>query len=322
MLKLSICIPTFNRADFLREALSSILLNYNPNIEIIISDNNSSDNTEDVINEYKTIIEMNYSRNSSNIGPAKNLIKSANSASGDFIWFFSDDDVMIEGSVKYILDFLERHPYIDYVFVPRRLMNQELNKVVCDMQPTNIITDVIFSNGREMLSSNTQMSQLIGFFSSTFVRRDVWLQAAQELEIQSEWQHLAILLKAILNRKCAILGYTGVICRLNNSTLSTKSHIWFDEYIDCFNYAKNIGYPNNLCDSNIQQLVRSFSRIFVVDKAKKLRSDNIMTCLIKLNCFDISKITFPWFFLSFLPSSTLEVLLKIYTNIFHLPSRK
>ncbi|MDR3150214.1 MAG: glycosyltransferase [Candidatus Peribacteria bacterium] len=72
MLKLSICIPTYNREKFLPDALNSILKQINDNnkdkIEICISDNASEDNTKELINGFqkKSIIPIIYHRNDIN----------------------------------------------------------------------------------------------------------------------------------------------------------------------------------------------------------------------------------------------------------------
>ncbi len=313
MPKLSICIPTFNRASFLEQLLNSIPRNYDSSIEIIVSDNASTDETKSVVNPHEKNLNIKYSKNTVNIGAAKNLNKSANLANGEYIWFFSDDDVMIEGAIDYFLNFVERNPCVDYVFYPRRLTDKALDVILCDRQPISIVTDNLFLNGKQMLISVDEMSALIGFFSSTIVRREVWLKASEEIEIQSEWQHLAILFKLIIDKKCAILGNVGVLCRLDNSgRFNINSQVWFDEYVLVWQYAKILGYPIHLCDLNIKKIIHSFSKNFVLDKARNLRVENIFSCLIRLKCFDASMIVFPWFFLSFLPPSILGVMLKLY----------
>ena len=71
---LSICIPTYNRAEFLKDALDSILRQINENnkdkVEICISDNASEDNTEELVEEYqkKSPIPIIYHKNEKNMG--------------------------------------------------------------------------------------------------------------------------------------------------------------------------------------------------------------------------------------------------------------
>ena len=78
MKKLAICIPTYNRSYHLKNCLNSILLNGDEvkNIEVCISDNNSTDDTQNIVNFYKKHIDINYQLNTENIGVAKNILKS------------------------------------------------------------------------------------------------------------------------------------------------------------------------------------------------------------------------------------------------------
>jgi len=73
-MKLSICIPTYNRANHLANCLNSIIscsLNTNSKFQVCISDNNSSDNTEDVVKACKSLIDIKYNKNTSNLGIPK-----------------------------------------------------------------------------------------------------------------------------------------------------------------------------------------------------------------------------------------------------------
>lgn len=109
-MKLSICIPTYNRSIYLARILELIFgqidrYNLNDVVEVIVSDNCSPDNTQDVVAHYmdKGLI---YSRNEENIGPDANFLKLFEMASGDFIWLPGDDDTFNDDTVKYIIDMI------------------------------------------------------------------------------------------------------------------------------------------------------------------------------------------------------------------------
>lgn len=106
---LSICIPTYNREKCLRDAINSVLPQLNDGIELIISDNASSDNTKNVVKDFldanssKNII---YFRNDSNLGLDGNVLNLVNLAKGKYILFLGDDDLLIKGSLAYVSKFL------------------------------------------------------------------------------------------------------------------------------------------------------------------------------------------------------------------------
>ena len=106
--KLSICIPTYNRSKFLIECLDSVLqsiVGYENQIEIIISDNASTDETRevvaDIIRTYPWII---YNRNDVNIGAERNFYKLATLAIGDYIWILGDDDKLKKEAIANIIN--------------------------------------------------------------------------------------------------------------------------------------------------------------------------------------------------------------------------
>ena len=70
----SILIPTFNRAMLLKRAVESVLKQDYPNIEIIISDNASEDNTTDIVNSFSSE-KIKYIKREKNIGAVLNGIE-------------------------------------------------------------------------------------------------------------------------------------------------------------------------------------------------------------------------------------------------------
>lgn len=100
---LSICIPTFNRANALEETLKMLegeVRGIENDVEICISDNGSTDSTAGVLAAWEKKLPLIRSRNDRNLGFDINLIRSANLATGTFIWFMGDDDTIIPGTVR------------------------------------------------------------------------------------------------------------------------------------------------------------------------------------------------------------------------------
>jgi glycosyltransferase involved in cell wall biosynthesis len=110
--KLCICILTYNRAIELRKELDSILCQINENmpIEIIIADDASSDNTNDVVVDYMNKYKyMRSIRNTNNVGLDKNLISAISNTDSNYISLFSDDDIVLPGTIHCILDLIEQY---------------------------------------------------------------------------------------------------------------------------------------------------------------------------------------------------------------------
>jgi glycosyltransferase involved in cell wall biosynthesis len=94
-LKFSILIPTYNMGDVLSETLRSILAQSYTNFEIIINDNASSDNTEEVVKKFQQLdSRIAFSKNSKNLGGPKNMEILRQKATGDIIYLMAADDIL------------------------------------------------------------------------------------------------------------------------------------------------------------------------------------------------------------------------------------
>lgn len=116
---LTIAIPTYNRARCLRELLHGLVdqVKNEPRIELIISDNASRDDTPAVIQEFIARgLCVRYIRNEQNIGPDANFLQCFEQASSKYVWLFSDDDLIVPGGLKKILNYCEEAEY-DLVWV-------------------------------------------------------------------------------------------------------------------------------------------------------------------------------------------------------------
>jgi len=112
---LSICIPTYNRAPYIKVSLERILLHikdFAGIVEILVSDNCSPDNTYEVIN---TLIKegnpIKYNRNSENLGMDGNFSYCFTNATGKYVWVLGDDDYLVQGALKKIIDILKYDEY-------------------------------------------------------------------------------------------------------------------------------------------------------------------------------------------------------------------
>ena len=100
----TVAIPTYNRANtYLPQALRSVISQTYTNIEILVADNCSTDNTESVVNAFKDS-RIRYVKHNKNIGPFHNANFCIQEASGEFFLMLQDDDLidhdMIETCLK------------------------------------------------------------------------------------------------------------------------------------------------------------------------------------------------------------------------------
>lgn len=117
-MKVSLIIPTYNRALYIEEALKSCLYQDYSNIEIIISDNASTDNTYQIIKPYIKDNRVKYYRNNINIGMVANWRKAVYDYSeGDFFVIVSDDDYFIDNNyISKAIDLIKNNSNIVMVY--------------------------------------------------------------------------------------------------------------------------------------------------------------------------------------------------------------
>lgn len=128
---LSICIPIYNRIDFLKRHLEQYIkckALFEKQIHLFISDNCSSDDLYSVVEKYKNLgLTIDYSRNTENIGPDRNFIKCFNSAKGKYIWLLGSDDIPVDGFVETLVKILEKHDY-GYLFLNHNCDDKSLRE--------------------------------------------------------------------------------------------------------------------------------------------------------------------------------------------------
>ncbi|NHA04457.1 glycosyltransferase family 2 protein [Mucilaginibacter sp. HC2] len=109
---LTIAIPTYNREVYLRRLLESLFnqkSDFKNQVEIIISDNASTDNTQAVIGDFmNNKLEISLITNPENIGSDRNIAQCYTKAKGKYVVAFGDDDVLYPNSVAIILDIINK----------------------------------------------------------------------------------------------------------------------------------------------------------------------------------------------------------------------
>ena len=170
---LSICIPTYNRSGHLLECVQNVLSaagKYIHQIEIVVSDNASTDDTkakgEELQKKYRFI---KYHRNETNVID-KNFFIAAGLAGGDYLWILGDDDRLEENAIEEVFEKI-RTGY-NLIVVNHSIwlnqFSQEFKKKVIPLAK-----DIVFINSNKLLSA---LGPRLGFISSVVIKRDIFLK--------------------------------------------------------------------------------------------------------------------------------------------------
>ena len=192
-MKLSLCIPTYNRAKYLVNCLHSINIaaqNILSDVEVCISDNGSSDGTYDVVSQIKMSLPTKYHRHESNLGIPRNFLHVVNMACGEFVWLIGDDDLLLPDSLHNILQLIDKHPVVDFFYVNAFHLTTEYvlsfpqpfdtNGLPKDLKKFSTFTKEGEMPFIQLISPEVSFDFLGGMFLAVF-KRDNWMRHAQVL---------------------------------------------------------------------------------------------------------------------------------------------
>jgi glycosyltransferase involved in cell wall biosynthesis len=191
--KVSVCIPTYNSEYFLPEAIQSVLKQSFTDYELIVIDNCSADNTQELMQNYiNADPRICYLRNSDNKGMVKNWNLCLEKAKGEYIKFlFADDLLASEDAIKEMVSVLDRNPSVSLVASSRRIIDSSSKEIDTWKYAENDIITAGFKVIKQCLLKN---KNCIGEPSSVMFRK---CQASRgfdekyrQLVDQEMWFHL------------------------------------------------------------------------------------------------------------------------------------
>ena len=123
--RVSIVIPTYNRAAFFAEALQSAVAQTYPNIEVVVADDASTDATPEVCREYAGDPRVKVHRHETNLGPNGNWQYGLQAATGTYVGILADDDVQDPTFVEQLMEPVQHDPSLGVVFSDHWIIDGE-----------------------------------------------------------------------------------------------------------------------------------------------------------------------------------------------------
>jgi glycosyltransferase involved in cell wall biosynthesis len=190
MPKVSVIIPTYNRAEFLRNSVSSVLEQTFKDFELIISDDASSDKTKEYV-EGLSDPRVRYICNETNQGVAAARNNAFTISKGRYIAFLDDDDQWLPGKLEKQLRIIEKSPgSVRGVYTGVFTIDLDSNKRTSVSVPKyrgNILNEILPENF--LITSSILLDKVciekVGLFDTKFKSTsdfDMWLRIAEEFE--------------------------------------------------------------------------------------------------------------------------------------------
>lgn len=236
-------IPTYNRAEYLRITLEQIIeeiSNVSINAEVVVSDNGSSDNTSEILEEFrKRYAFFRYFKNSTNLGFDLNLIKAIKHSHGEYVWTFSDDDLIEKGALSEIIRLINIYKpnYICVNYDQFSVMNNEIKKIKIDKESRKfdeLIQSVRFDlNFREIISLIIARPGYlpINIFKKESLDLDLILEHVDKVKA---WSHIWMIAQATIAGSGVLSPFLAVSQRAGNSSASAS--VFFKQLPDTYSF--------------------------------------------------------------------------------------
>jgi len=266
---LAICIPTYNRRDYLEECIVSIIADINKHhlnndVQICISDNCSTDSTEEMVNAYvkKGDIHFIYSKNKNNLGADLNYLKCVEIATADYCWLMGSDDTIIPDSLNSILNEIKQSNASVYLS-NRRLCDINM-QFVRDQNFFNVTQNNSYLTDnpdqlKKYFDDSVSLGAVFSYLSSIILLKSSWDSIVyDESYTGTAYSHVFIILSLLQKpgHQIKILQSPLVLCRMGNDAFLGDGALK-RFMLDINGYSK---LANDLFSNN-QALKASFLRI-------------------------------------------------------------
>lgn len=181
----TVFIPVFNCEMYIKESLESILNQTYKNLEILIVDDGSTDNTINIINQYKDD-RIKIIKNKKNMGIPYTRNVGLKSAKGKYLAIMDADDISLDSRIMKQVQFLEEHEDIDVVGSNYEIFGCGIKRVQKHLiNPEEIKAGLIFfnqiGNPTTMIRMKTLKDNNINYDLECFVAQDynMWIQISK-----------------------------------------------------------------------------------------------------------------------------------------------
>lgn len=228
--------------------MSSVLAADYENLEVLVSDNASEDNTSQVISSFSDK-RLRYLRNEKNLGLERNVLKLLENASGDYLFFLTDDDLLNKNAVPETIRIITKYPDVGIILSALNILDDKTNKLLKDY--TFYGRDNLFKPGNEAMLAMFNASHII---SRITIKREIIDIEGYKRHLDSLYPQMYLIGSAMKKLPVYYTDKRLVTHRVNNKTY------W--EYEDDYKFRSLIQIINDIASEEnglknkmIQQII-------------------------------------------------------------------
>lgn len=239
--KVSICIPTYNRCQYLKQTIESALAQDYPNLEVVVSDNASTDDTINVVKSYSNDLRFSYHRNGSNEGMVANWrILLYELVTGDWFIMLSDDDYLVDHAyISKAVSLSQRDIGINLIYANGYIHHADRNETT----KLNIPYDFIENGINIFLKKHRVVPQEYTLCNVMF-NTDISKQLEAFSNLDNVCCDMELFLKICLLGKVGVIKDYASVYRYHDNNLINKKRSYrdlvavTDIFIEPYKYAK------------------------------------------------------------------------------------
>jgi glycosyltransferase involved in cell wall biosynthesis len=228
--QLSICIPTFNRGNYIGETLKSIVSQWEHGVEIVIVDGGSTDNTESVVDIYRHaypdiryVKKKSLAQQPSNEGFDRDCDYAVTLARGDYCWLMTDDDLFNPGALKKVLTCLKQNYalLISNVEVKSKDFSELLLDRRLDISQDRIFDQTKWNDFAQMICLH------LTFVGAVIIKKQIWIDRKKEKYFGSGFVHVGVIFDGPINGSILVIADNLICIRYGNAQWSGRAfQIW------------------------------------------------------------------------------------------------
>lgn len=281
----SIIIPTYNRASFIQQTILSVLDQTLQDFEIIIIDDNSNDNTKEIVDSFFHDDRIIYLKNSKNMGPGAARNIGLKIAKGKYIAFLDSDDLWLPKKLETQIRYMEENPQFHLVYSNGWMINTKGETIQIYLNKRHNVEGNIFPDllKRNFIMNITVMMRRGVFETIGLLNEDLsivavedyeyWLRVSMHFNIGYINEPLALYRIHTENiskaKSVAILRQRVLKTILHNYNCPQKFYEQIENIIERLNYSASVYCWKNSDKANAKRYVRRYIS-FNIKKAHPL----------------------------------------------------
>jgi glycosyltransferase involved in cell wall biosynthesis len=224
------CIATMNRGDVIGETLESILSQAGDDVEVVVLDGASTDDTQQVVERFRQKYPaLRYIRQASNGGVDKDYDLTVQAATGEYCWLMSDDDLVTPDALKTVLAAIDRgYPLI---VVNAEVRSRDMSELV-EVRRLEFDADREYAPG-QLDAFFRDAGEYLSFIGCVVIRRSLWMERRREPYFGTLFIHMGVIFQAPVPGTVLVIARPLILVRWGNALWKPKEfEIWMFKWPD------------------------------------------------------------------------------------------